>query len=50
MIYIFVWISLIIVSLSLIFLDKWVKKEAQTYTLIGLIIVEISLIMVLNIL
>jgi len=48
--YILTWISLVIVSLGLIFLGKWVKKEAQIYVLIGLIIVEISLIIVLTIL
>lgn len=46
--YILVWISLVIVSLSLIFLNKWVKKGTQIYALIGLIIVEISLITILS--
>jgi hypothetical protein len=41
------WISLVFVSLGLIFLGKWVKEEAQIYALIGLTIVEISLIVVL---
>jgi len=40
-------ISLILVSLSLLFLGKWVKEEAQIYALIGLAIVEVSLIVVL---
>lgn len=48
--YIFAWISLVLVSLGLIFLGKWVKEEAQAYALIGLVVVEISLIIVLNIL
>lgn len=45
-----IWVSLVIVSFGLIFLNKWVKKEAQTYALVGLVILEISLIMILNIL
>jgi len=42
------WISLVFVSLGLIFLGRWVKKEAQIYALVGLVIVEVSLIIVLN--
>ena len=41
------WISLVIVSLGLIFLGRWVKEKAQIYALIGLAFVEISLIVVL---
>ncbi|MCK4387000.1 MAG: hypothetical protein KAV41_02880 [Candidatus Pacebacteria bacterium] len=48
MIYILTWISLIVISGGLILLDRWVKKEAQTYALLGLVFVEISLILVLN--
>lgn len=48
--YILAWISLVLVSLSLIFLGKWVKEETQIYALLGLTVVALSLIMVLNIL
>jgi len=48
--YILLWISLVLVSLSLIFLAKWVKEGAQIYALLGLTVVELSLIMALNIL
>lgn len=41
------WISLVLVSFGLIFLGRWVKTEAQTYALVGLLIVEVSLIVVL---
>ncbi len=47
MIYVFTLVSLIIVSSSLIFLGKWVKRDMQIYALIGLTIIEISLIMIL---
>lgn len=50
MTYVLAWISLLFVSISLIFLGKWVKKEAQICALIGLVIVEISLIMALSVL
>ena len=46
--YILSWISLVFVSIGLIFLSRWVKKEAQIYVLIGLVIVEISLIIALS--
>lgn len=46
--YILTWISLVFVSIGLIFLGRWVKKEAQIYVLIGLVFVEISLIVVLS--
>ena len=48
--YILTWISLVFVSLGLIFLGRWVKKEAQIYALIGLVIVEVSLIIALSVL
>lgn len=48
MIYILTLISLVIVSLGLIFLNRWVKNEAQIYALIGLVVIEVSLIMALN--
>jgi len=48
MAYILTWISLVVVSLSLIFLGRWVKEEAQVYVLVGLVMVEISLIVVLS--
>lgn len=48
--FILVWISLVIVSVGLITLGKWVKKDAQVYALIGLIVVEIALIATLAIL
>lgn len=47
---ILVWISLALVSISLIYLFRWVKEGAQVYALIGLVFVEITLIIVLNVL
>ncbi len=46
--YILTWVSLVIVSFGLIFLGRWVKKETQIYALIGLAIVEVSLIIALS--
>jgi cadmium resistance protein CadD (predicted permease) len=43
MVYTLAWISLVLVSLSLIFINRWVKEEAQLYALIGLIVIEASL-------
>ena len=42
------WISLVIISLGLIFLSRWVKEEVKVYALIGLAVVEVSLIVVLS--
>jgi len=47
MAYTLAWISLVLISISLIYLNRWVKKETQIYALIGLVVVEISLIVVL---
>lgn len=47
MAYILLWISLVIISISLIFINRWVKEKVQKYALVGLIIVEISLIVAL---
>ena len=41
------WISLVFVSLGLIFLGRWVKRQVKVYALIGLAVIEVSLIMVL---
>jgi len=46
--YFMTWISLVIVSLGLIFLGRWVKDEVKVYALIGLVVIEVSLIMVLS--
>jgi len=46
--YILTWVSLVFVSLSLIFLDRWVKKEVQIYALVVLVIVEVTLIVALS--
>ncbi len=48
MTYFLTWISLVLVSLSLIYLGRWVKKESQTQALIGLVIVGVTLIVVLS--
>lgn len=47
MAHILAWISLVLVSSSLIFLNKWVKQGIQAYMTIGLIIVLISLVVIL---
>ena len=49
MTFVLAWISLVPVSLSLIFLGRWVREGAQVYALIFLAFVEISLVMVLRI-
>lgn len=46
--YILAWISLVLVSFSLIFLSRWVEKKAMTYALIGLVFIEVTLIVVLG--
>lgn len=48
MIYFLTWVSIVFVSLGLIFIGRWVKEEAQIYALIGLVIVDISLFIALN--
>ena len=48
MTYILVWISLLLTSLSLIYLGRWVKEYAQIYALTGLTFVVITLIVVLS--
>jgi len=50
MTYILTWLSLVITSLGLVFIGRWVKKEAQVYVLVGLTIVVISLVMTLTVL
>lgn len=47
MIYVLAWISLVLISVSLVFLNKWVKEEALVYALVGLGLVEISIIFIL---
>ena len=39
--------GLILVSLALIFINKWVKEEAQIFALVGLLILQIFLIIIL---
>jgi len=50
MVYILTWTSLVLISLSLVYLSKWVKEGALVWALVGLAFVEITLIMVLRIL
>lgn len=47
MAFILSWLSLVLVSVSLIYIGRWVRDEAQIYALFGLIFVEISFIYIL---